>query len=237
MEKLQSALKHLSIILGLLSTFFILFSIISELYIDFEVDFVTSIKNIYNVIGRYSSLYTFTFIVCAFWATLKQLQISQANNLATLTQLKFVQEDIITRRNKDTVNETLKECNFYLRELQLTFKELSENMIPINFPIEWNELSQISNESLKKNYPTIFLQLESLNFATKNKLLLALYQIESFSSLFIHGNLDKGLARNIIGIAYRQQVGMMIGILAYFRRSEDAIFGVNIIELYNKWSK
>lgn len=112
-KTLLKLLKYISISLGFVSLIFFLFSLYFLPQIDDSVSFVNTVNSIYNVISTYSGLYKFTFVVCAFWVTLNQLEISFNNYKTTLNQVKFIQEDILDRRKKDTTNETLKQCNFF----------------------------------------------------------------------------------------------------------------------------
>lgn len=235
MNRLVNILKYLSIALGTISLLLIIFSLTSRLTFDPTVDLKTNVDNIYSTIGIYSALYNFTFIVCAFWATLRQLEIAQMNNDHTFAQLKVVQDDIIEKRNRDTKNDTLKECNFYLRDLQASYREFIETNVVSGMPLEWSRLKTVTSDSLKEHYPALFDRINNIEREKKNKILMTLYQLEAFSSLFIHGNLDKKLGQEIIGNTFTKQVGFLLGVLSYFREDTNAVFGRNIIMLYNEW--
>ena len=234
MKKLLTTFKCFSIGFGIISTFFILFSLSTSLRYDNSVDFKHSIDNIYKAIDTYSELYKFTFVICAFWATLRQLEISQSNYETTLQQIKFVQDDIIDKRNKDIKDNTLKECNFYLSELQVSIKDLFETGIVSGMPVKW-ELLSLTTASLEKQYPATYEIISKLERPKKNIILITLYQLEAFSSLFIYGNLDKQLGKDIIGYTYSEQAGFLLGFISYFRESTTTVFGQNTIKLYNEW--
>jgi len=215
--------------------FFIVFSLTTLLRFDNSVTFAHSVDNIYKALATYSGLYKFTFIVCAFWVTLRQLEISFGNYNTTLTQVKFVQDDILDRRKKDITNETLKQCNFFLNELQVSFKEFMETDIVSGMPLDWRLLQSLTSSSLKDKYPTLFERLNAVDRLKKNQTLITLYKLEAFSSLFIHGNLDRQLAKEIIGHTFSKQVGFLLGVISYFREDDKTIFGLNTIKLYNEW--
>lgn len=235
MKQLITTLKFISIGLVILSIFLVVFSLIT-LQFDESISFANAIDSIYKSLTGYSGLYTSTFIVLAFWATLRQLEISQSNYNTTLNQVKFIQGDIIDKRKKDITNDTLKQCNFFLNELQVSFKELIEEKITSGMPLKWDALQTLTKTSLEEKYPKRLEQMQELERPKKNQLLITLYRLEAFSALFIHGNdLDKQLAKDIIGHTFAMQVGFLLGFISFFREDTDSLFGQNTIELYYEW--
>lgn len=235
MKNLINVLKLISIGLGILSLFFAIFSLSISLEFDDSVGFIETVVNISKALESYSELYKFTFIVSAFWVTLNQLKISTDNYNTTLTQVKFVQEDILDKRKKDINDETLKQCNFYLNDLQVSFKELIESGITTGMHLNWEYLKPITFSSLKEKYIGSYNKFAKFDREKKNQALLTLYKLEAFSALFVYGSLDKQLAKEIIGHTYAKQVGFLLGIIAYFREDNNSIFASNIIKLYNEW--
>jgi hypothetical protein len=235
MDKIVATLKYLSIGLGALSLFFIVYSLTILLWYDSSTSLIDNADNIYKVLTTHSGLYKFTFIVCAFWATLRQLEISQRNYSITLNQIKFVQDDILDKRKRDMTNDTLMQCNFFLKELQVSFKDIFETDIVIGMPLDWRLLQALTYASLKENYPILFERMQAIERPKKNQILITLYKLEAFSSLFIHGNLDKQLGKDIIGYTYSKQIGFLLGIISYFREDTMNVFGQNTIKLYNEW--
>lgn len=236
MKMLVKTLKYFSLGLGGISFFFIVFSLATLFHYNGSVNFGNLVDSIYKALATYSGLYKFTFIVCAFWVTLRQLEISFGNYDTTLKQVKFVQDDILDRRKKDITNETLKQCNFFLNELQVSFKEFIETDIVSGIPLDWRLLQTLTSSSLKEKYPTLYQKLNAVDRPKKNQTLITLYKLEAFSSLFIHGNLDRQLAKEIIGYTFSKQVGFLFGVISYFREDEKTIFGLNTIKLYNEWN-
>jgi hypothetical protein len=237
MKKLINLLQYFSISLSLISLFFIVFSLKTLLDFDNCISFAKSISNIYKALSTYSGIYNFTFIVCAFWATLRQLEISKNNYDTTSSQIQFVQDDIVDKRDKDIKDETLKQCNLYFGEIQKEYKEIMEAEKINGMPLNWQNLDSITNKSLREKYSNLSQQIDEIDRKIKNNILLTLYKYEAFSAIFLHGNLDKELAKNIIGETFSRQVGLLIGIIAYFREDEKSIFGINTIKLYNDWKK
>jgi len=233
MNKIVSIFRILSLILVFISTIIFSYSII-ELS---EMDCCKlNLTNIYSFVCYYSGLYKFTFIVCAFWVTLRQLEISQNNYTNTLNQMQFTQNDILLKRNREISSDTLKQCSFYLQEMQIAYKETMESkIINDSMPIVWSSLKLFTNENLKKDYPSEHEKFENIDRKTKNQVLIILYKFEAFSSLFIYGNFDKKLAQEIIGKTYTNQVCSLLGLISYFRKENIDRFGLNTIALYNEW--
>ena len=236
MKKTIQILKYLCIGLSSISLLFIIYSAVTLLKQNCLIDIIKSPSLIYLALATYSGLYKFTFIVCAFWATLRQLEFSQNNYDNTLKQIKFVQDDIIDKRKRDITTDTLKQCNFYLQEIQISYKELIETNIVSGTPIDWRLLTSYTNACLKENYSDLHDRFDKIDRQTKNQLLIMLYKLETFSSLCIHGNLDMQLARSIIGNTFSNQVGFLLGPISYFRKDTTTVFGQNCIKLYNEWT-
>lgn len=235
MKNLIKLLKYLSILFFSLSFFFLVFSFFFLLSYDNSVGFKDSINNIYFALSKFNEIYKFTFVVCAFWATLRQLELSKSSYEKTLKQIQFVENDILDKRNKDIINETLNQCNLYFEVLQKDYKEIMESKKINSIPLNWTNLQSITHESLRQNYSFITIQIDEIDRDIKNNILLILYKYEAFSTIFIHGNLDKELAKKIIGETFIRQVALLLGIVAYFREDDESVFGINIIKLYNEW--
>ncbi len=235
MKKLIEFLRIFSILLTVVSFLFLVFSCTFLLTYDSSINFKSSILNIYGVISTFSGIYKFTFIVCAFWVTLRQLEISKNNYETTTNQIKFIQKDILDKHNKDITDETLKHCNLYFGEIQKEYKEIMEAKTINGLPLNWTNLKSITNKSLREKYGNLAEQIDVMERTTKNNILLTLYKYEAFSALFLHGNLDKELAKTIIGETFSRQVGLLLGIIAYFREDDESVFAKNIIKIYNEW--
>lgn len=122
----------------------------------------------------------------------------------------------------------------FLNELQVSFKELIELDVLDGSPINWHLQSPISS-SLKAQYSLLSEKFDNMARPHKNQILITLYKFEAFSSLFVHGNLDRDLAKEIIGHTFSRQVSILIGIISYFRKTNESVFGLNTIKLYNEW--
>ncbi len=190
----------------------------------------------YSILCEYSGLYKFTFIVLAFSVTLRQLKLSQENNERAINQLKLTQEEIETKTQKEIKNETLKQCNYFLNDIQLSFKELIGTNDFNGMPVKWDKLETVTNESLTKYYPAVLDKINKLNQKDKSDALIVLYKLEAFSSLFNHGFLDIELAKEIIGRTFYMQVGFLFGVIAYYRPENNLTFMKNTLELHKKWA-
>lgn len=236
MKKYISKLVCVILVVFVVLTFsFILFSFCTLLTFDTSVSFEQSVQNIYKALATYSELYKFTFIICAFWVTLQQLEVSQNNYNKTSEQVKFIQEDIFNKRNKEDKSEVLKYCIFFFTDLQTSFKELIETDGMNKMPNDWKLLETLIKSSFQQKYPEFYQKMDKINETTKNKILITLYKLEAFSTLIIYGNIDKELGKNIIGSTYIKQISFLLGLISYFREDTESIFGQNTIKLYNEW--
>lgn len=236
MKKLIIGLQWLSVIFTVLSFLVIILSLWSFEF-NTSIDIIQSVNNIYKAIVIYSWLYNFTFIICAFWVTLRQLEISQNNYNTTSQQVKFIQADILDKRRKDEKNETLKQCSYFLSEFQLLLRKITEQYLIGGTPIYWSSLAVLTNASVKKSYPNFHKRMDEVDRVSKNEIIITLHKLEAFSTLFIYGNLDKELAQQIIGYTYVAQVEFLLGFISYFRENTETVFGQNIIKLFNEWKK
>jgi hypothetical protein len=235
MKRLITTLQILSIILSIISFFLIIYSFIFLLTPDSSVTIIKSIDNIYQALSTYSGIYKFTFIAFAFWATLRQLEISQKNYETTSGQIQFVQNDLNLKNHNEIKNETLKQCNYYLQDIQEAFKEYMETDKISSLPLHNIELKSYTNEMLRQSYGHLAGLIDKLDIPTKNNTIITLNKFEAFSALFIHGNLDKKLGRQLIGEAFTSQIGYLLGLISYFREDDDKIFCTNAIKLYHEW--
>jgi hypothetical protein len=237
MTKANSCFKKVAYIFGFISMFLLLFSLITGLRYDSSASFPDSIQNIYKAISTYSEFHKFTFIVFAFSVALRQLEISQNNYNTTLEQVKFVQDDIIEKRKKEEKDETLKHCNFFMTEFQILYKELFEKKIFDEMPIVWSNLDTFTSSSLEHRYPTLYQKINNFERPKKNEVLITLYKLEGFSTTFLHAKIDKSLGKDIIGFTYSNQIGLLMGLISFFRTDSEDIFGHNTIKLYKEWKE
>lgn len=235
MKRLITILQILSIILSITSFFLIIYSFIYLLTPDSSVTFVKSVDNIYKALSTYSGIYKFTFIAFAFWATLRQVEISQNNYETTSGQIQFIQNDLILKNQNEVKNETLKQCNYYLQEIQEAFKEFMETDRINSLPVHDITLRSYTNETLRQSYPHLAGSIDGLDIPTRNNIIITLNKFEAFSALFVHGNLDKKLGKQLIGEPFTSQIGFLLGLIAYFREDDEKIFCNNAIKLYHVW--
>jgi hypothetical protein len=195
-----------------------------------------SIPQFYFDIAQYSGLYKFTFIVLAAYLALEQLKVAQENYKKSLEQLKFTQDDILSKRENEIKNDTLNHATYYLTEMQTTIKELTEKGA-LNGMFSFYSINDVNNlESLKNN--TILYKLVTDNVAIHHKdIVMTLNRFEAFSAMFIHGNLDAFLGRKIVGKIYCAQVGLICPFIALYRSNDHPNFSENTISLVRQWEK
>lgn len=231
MKRLIQILKYTTIGLLFVSIVFIVYSI-TRIVTSCQIGLI---DRLYNTLVKYSGLYQFTLVVGAFWVTLRQLGISQSNLKNTLNQIQFAQKNIEEKRNKDITSETLKQCNVYLEEIQIAYKELIETNVLSGMALDWHLLVKPNSDSLKKHYPTAYEKFQQIDRSVKNQVLITLYKLEAFSILVIYGNLDKKLALEIFGYTFIKQTGFLIGLISYFRQENEHEFGQRTLRLYSEW--
>lgn len=235
MKRLITILQILSIIFSITSFFLVIYSFIFLLTPDRSVTLIKSVDNIYNALSTYSGIYKFTFIAFAFWATLRQLEISQKNYETSSRQIQFIQNDLNLKKQNEVKNETLKQCNYYLQEIQEAYKELMETDKINSLPLHNIVLKSYTNETLRQSYEHLVSLIDNLDIPIKNNVVLKLNKFEAFSALFIYGNLDNKLGKQLIGEAFTSQIGYLLGLISYFREDDNKIFCTNTIKLYHKW--
>jgi hypothetical protein len=155
-----------------------------------------------------------------------------------LNHLNLNKDEFQTRRDKDKTTETLKHCNQFFNEMQVSFKDLISKKGFHGINLIWDKLDEISKESLEKYYKDQYELFRNLDKETRNQSLIVLYQLDAYAAYFLHGNLDINLGKRLIGYVYCQQVGFLKGLIAYNKPKEkqDKIF-VNIVELLKIWEK
>lgn len=230
MKFLNTLLKLLAVILSLFSVIVFLYS----LYQFRELIYVVDIGAVYSFLSTYSGLYNFTFIVLALLLTLHQIQLAQETNKETLNQIKFTQDDILLKRNKEINDETLVHCKYYFTDIQACFKELTELGAFDRMPIKWDFLKSVDSESLKEHGSYYKIALTNIDEHRK-EILLCLYKLEAFSAMFVRGNLDLNLGKEIIGYTYYAQTELCLGLIALFRTGDQSPFCKDVLELRTKW--
>jgi hypothetical protein len=176
-----------------------------------------------DMFGAANSLFTgLAFAGLLYSTVLQQKQINQ---------LEIENND---RRIGDQNNETLKQCQYYLTEIQLYFKELSINnsTTALGFLPRGLELGEITHEALRSKhgyYDTIVKGLNSPD------LLLVLGRLEAFSAIILFGNINLKLAKEIVGTNYCIWVNNLSGYIAFYRKGDDLRFCEHTLTLWQKW--
>lgn len=177
-----------------------------------------SAGSFYSIVAKRSGLYQFTLIVLAAMLALRQVRL-------VLGQNRWTEKD-----------ETLKQCNYFLTTIQESFKRFIDHSQYGGHKIEWTGIrKKLTRKDLMEVYPHEHESFRKIESDYKNEVLITLYMLDAFAARFIHGDLNIELAKKIIGDVYLKQVGLLMGMIAYFRTEGDENFFKSIIDLYDRW--
>jgi hypothetical protein len=189
-----------------------------------------------NDSGKYGDMFGFAnalFTGLAFAGLFVSIMVQQKQIIA-------LEIDAKDRRQTEKVSETLKQCQFYLTQLQKDFKDLSttNQSIPngFNFTINKEYLFQDFTYEGLKEFSSV--QLNSIRKAlieNPSELLLTLGKLEAFSANVLHGNIDVDLLRKIIGEDYCEWVYKLSGYIAFYRNNQNPRYSEHILSLYTQW--
>ena len=210
-------LNPIKFILFTLSIFAILFTVAKacKLPLDFSSN---GLHNFILLYSDYSLLFAATFIVINVQLVLKQQAITEKDN-----EKKWNVEE-----NKGS----LIQCQYYLNEIQNGIKDLIDTGINQGMPVEWM-LSEVNRKVLKESYPFSYTTFSKMEKDTFHKSVIFLFKLDAFSAIFLHGVADIEIGEKVIGYLFCKQVGMFIGIIAYFRTDQELY--KNTLQLYNLW--
>jgi len=194
-----------------------------------------SFEKFYSSISKYSGIHKFTLAVLASYLGLSRLRLSYENHQKTLDQLKLTETEIYRKREDDIKNETLKQCEFYLTDIQKQYKDLSQSEHYSGLPIIWSGLEVITRDSLQKNYKVSYNKFLKSEKELKNESLLTLYKLEAFATIFLKGNRDLELGKKVIGNTYSGQVGSLLGLIAFYHSKGNESLFSNTVKLKKMW--
>lgn len=145
-------------------------------------------------------------------------------------QMEQLEMESADRRVIEQNDETLKHCQYYFTEMQISFKGLATDtalgFLPRNL-----ELEEINHSYLKEIHGYYDNIVKGLN----PDLLLVLGKLEAFSAIILHGNINVQLARKIIGVNYCVWVNNLTGYIAFYRKGDDMSFCENTLSLWRLW--
>lgn len=232
MKTTEQILKYLMIVFMTISGIYFVYSIIDFINLENSEPYLLIF---YNSIGKYSGLHGFTVVIIATYLGISRLRLSYESHQKTLDQLKLTEKEIQRRRDIEQKEETLKRCEYYLTEIQASFKELIQHEKYSGIPVEWSKLTVINRTSLEQIYKTSHDKIQKAEKELKSHSLLTLYKLEAFSAAFLHGNTEMELGKEMIGVVFCKQVGFLLGIIAYYRTEGNETLFENTLNLRNHW--
>ena len=185
-----------------------------------------------NIKGKFD-LETATKISPFFGSIVAPL-ITLASTLLVFENLREFKHNNLDNKNKNSTELTLKQCHFFLIDIQIDTKRLADLKIPgeglgmsyyLKIPLSSN---QICNNST-------FNFVTNSIFTHHSEIILYFNKLELLSSCFLHGGLDIDLGEKIIGKTFIPQVQSMLPFIAYYKSEKDNGFADNILELYKRW--
>jgi hypothetical protein len=207
-----------TMILGAFSIIFLLESLITYDYCNSKF----TLTDLYAIIGKYSGMYKFLFVCVAAYVGLEQINQTKKENKK--------------RWEKEAKSETLKHCDYYLNDIQRVYKDLLDTNLFNGVPIKY-DLTAINREALEMKYPHIYKKIsDNDDKEIKSKVLITLYQLDSYAARFLYGNLDNSLGKQLIGYLYCLHIDLLMGVIAYYKpkNSNEKLF-MNILKLKAKW--
>lgn len=215
MKATEKILRYAMISFLAISVIYFVVSFVEFLSLEDQEPFL---KQIYNSIKSYAGLHSFTIaVIAAYWGVVR-LRIS------------------LESKQTEMKDKTIKLCEKYFTDIQISFKELIQNEHYSGIPLIWSKLTEVNRKSLKTDYKSSHDKIQNAEKQLKSQSLLTLYKLEAFSAAFLHGNTDLELGRKIIGETFCKQVGFLLGLIAYYRpEGSEELFG-NTLNLKEKWS-
>ena len=232
MKTTEQILKYLMIVFMTISGIYLVYSIIDVINLENREPYLLIF---YNSIGKYSGLHVFTVVIIATYLGICRLRLSYESHQKTLDQLKLTEEEIQRRRDIEQKEESLKRCEYYLTDIQASFKKLIQHEKYSGLHTEWPKLTVINRISLKQSYKASHDKIQKAEKELKSQSLLTLYKLEAFSAAFLHGNTDLELGNQMIGIVFCKQVEFLLGIIAYYRTEGNEKLFENTLKLRNHW--
>lgn len=232
MKLAEKALKILTFIVLAISICFFIISILNFINLGTEK---YSFKSFYIAITEFSGIHKFMLAVLASYLGLSRLRLSYEGHQKTLDQLKLTESEINRKREGEIINETLKQCEFYLTDIQKQFRDLIQNKNYSGIPVMWSGLENITRESLQKKYSVSYDKFLKSEKEMKSESLLTLYKIEAFATIFLKGDRDLELGKKIIGNTYSKQVGYLIGLMAFYQTEGNETLFANTLALKKYW--
>ena len=232
MKLAEKALKILTYIVLAISICYFVVSVINFLNYGKEQ---YSFSNFYSSISEFSGIHKFMLAVLASYLGLSRLRLSQESHQKTLDQLKLTETEIERKKATERTDETLKQCEFYLTDIQKQYRDLIQNEHYSGIPIIWSGLENITRDGLQKKYKVSYNKFLKSEKELKSESLLTLYKLEAFATIFLKGDRDLELGKKVIGHTYSKQVGFLLGLIAFYQSEGNENLFSNTIELKKLW--
>ncbi len=211
-------LEPIKYLLLFLSSLAIVFTLIkaSNLHWDFSPNGFHKFIALYS---DYSILFAATFIIINVQLILRQQTITENEN-----KKKWQVEE---------TNASLIQCQIFLNDIQLVYRDFLKTGIYDGMTIEWPGLTDITREGLKATYPRANEKFQKMDKNIFYQSMVLLHKLDALASIFIHGFADINTGKKAIGYLYCKQIAFLMGIIAYSRVDQELF--QNILQLYDIW--
>ena len=210
-----------------------IYNLIKYKYIYYHYDFdLKTANNISLFLGNFVAPFITLITALLLLDNLKEVRNNNKIVLENLNEFKQLNRETKVKAKRE---ETLRQCQIYLIDLQIDLKNLNDLNIPVksimisNYLKEPLECSQITGNNLWYK----LIQESLVN--NHSILILFLNKLEAFSAYFLHGDLDLEFGKKLISENYIKQTKPFLAYIAYYRKDASSPFAESILQLYKSW--
>jgi hypothetical protein len=219
---IKRLLEILIFVLLIFSTVSIYFVIKDSIQLKFCLNDSDCFLNFINLFEKYAGLYSATFIVSASYYAIVQLIELKVSNNNLIKQTNLTSQDIINRKQRESIDKTVEECKFFYDDIQPKIRDLFQDFNEVEFIFAINkwEINDFTWEELNSQDKDLGKKIENLSLTHRvifSDIILTLNKIEAFAISFTQGIADKGVGMKAIGYLYQTQIEDIYPLIAFFR--------------------
>ena len=242
---IKPLLEILIFVLLIFSTVSIYFVIKDAIQLKFCLNDSDCFLNFINLFEKYAGLYSATVIVSASYYAIYQLIELKVSNDTLMSQTKSTSDDIINRKQRESIDKTVEECKFFYDNIQPKIRDLFQLFSKVGFILTinkweindftWQELN-LQDKDLREKIGSLLSHQPHIS----SELILTLNKIEAFAISFTQGIADTEVGMKTIGHLFQTQIEEIYPLIAFLRsqtENEQDKFYNNLIELYRLWKR
>jgi len=229
-------MRKINIILIVLLSIFLFFSLVAIIFVIvhlFPLSWSFNLDGFRYFILKFSDfkgLFAGNIVLISVYYWMQQIDNLNSTN-------SRLEKERLERKQQNSVDESRK---FFTHTLNKTSDFISHinNISRGLFGHKWDNLEFSFNSLSKQNFEWIKkIQNIERQHGSKDKVIKQIvYELESVSSIILHGDLDQDLINNLIGEYYINIIEILYPFIAYLRDDKEDVIGDKTIELYKKWS-